>query len=129
MGKTDELVEFDCPFWVTEHGRIVTGPPLRDFHAPEVYQDEDGEVVIEDEAWSSWSHGYTGQYMARGSAVMHASESIGGRLERDLLDEAGVYVVTTVEVLPEDGEDDPEPAGWIILRHEADRPVPDGYGE
>lgn len=40
----------------------------------------------------------------------------GGRIVRDVLAEPGVYVLVVVEVLPEDDDDEPEPAGWAVLR-------------
>lgn len=124
MGKTvNDLVEFDCPFRVTEDGQVETGP-IEGVYAPEVYFDGTpggGGVDIGSDEWSAWSTGYTGQWSYSGP-VMHDSEFIGGRLERDLLDDPGVYVVTSVECLGSD-----EAAGWIVLKHEQERPAPAGY--
>jgi hypothetical protein len=60
--------------------------------------------------------GYTGQYGYNG-AVMHASEYLGGRLAADILDDPGVYVVVTVEVMPTDDEPEPFPAGWAVFHY------------
>jgi hypothetical protein len=40
--------------------------------------------------------GYTGQYMSAGSAHMHDSEFIGGRMERDILANPGLYVAVVL---------------------------------
>lgn len=107
----NDLVEFDCPFRVAEDGKVETGP-LEGVYVPSVYHDDESDVVIDDAAWWAWSAGYTGQWGYSGP-VMHASEYLGGRMERDLLDDPGVYVVVVVLTL--DSEDD---AGWIVLKRE-----------
>lgn len=115
MAKSlNELIEFDCPFRVTEDGQVETGP-LEGVYAPEVYHDDETDVVIDGDGWWAWSSGYTGQWSYNGP-VMHASEYIGGHMERDLLDDPGVYVVTSVETL----DDSEENAGWIVLKREED---------
>lgn len=113
MKPLNELVEFDCPFRVTEDGQVETGP-FEGVYAPEVHHDDESDVVIEGDGWWAWSTGYTGQFGYAGP-VMHASEFIGGRMERDLLEEPGVYVVTSVETL----DDSEEAAGWIVLKQDS----------
>lgn len=113
-------VEFDCPFQVGHSGNIY--PSVDGVYAPEVWHDEVSDVLIgeegwevSEEGWEAFSTGYTGQHGYSGP-VMHASEYIGGRLADDILTTPGVYVVCAVEVLPEDDDPEPFPAGWIVLR-------------
>lgn len=122
MTTHDELnaiMEFDHPVEVHADGSVTDG--FSNVFSPEVYhvegQQHPKDVEILSDEWVAFSVGYTGQYGYNG-AVMHASEFIGGGLARDILAEPGIYVVTSVEVLPEDDDDDenPEPAGWIVLR-------------
>lgn len=117
-------VEFDHPFRV-RFGGVVTdaapdvyGPLSVDWDAEEQY---DVRIDCLNEEWQPFSVGYTGQWRSRGSAVMHPSEFIGGRLEADILATPGVYVVTSVEVEPDDEDEDPEPAGWIVLKRKTRR--------
>jgi hypothetical protein len=62
---------------------------------------------------------------------MHPSEYIGGRLERDMRDEPGVYVVTLVHCIGPDesyDRDDSEPVGWVVARRmHADYPHEPGW--
>jgi hypothetical protein len=39
-------------------------------------------------------------------------------MARDVLDTPGTYVVCVVEVLPDDEDDELEPAGWVLLRRD-----------
>lgn len=109
-------VEFDQPFTVGAGGE-VTFP--REIYSPDVWHVEGAstphDVEIGGTGWEQWSTGYTGQHGYRG-AVLHASEQLAGRIASDLLAQPGTYVVCAVDVLPEDDDDEPEPAGWIILR-------------
>lgn len=106
-------IEFDHPFRIREDGSVEDVYP--EFYPPSVYHDEESDVRIDGECWEAFSTGYTGQFGYRGP-VMHASEFIGGRLETDMLESPGVYVITTVET---DAEDD-EPAGWIVLKYDGE---------
>lgn len=117
--KALRRVEFDCPFRVGVSGTLHPDP-MTSVHAPEVYHSPEHDVEVMSEEWETFSDGYTGQHSYSGP-VMHQSEFLGGRLADDILTTPGVYVVTAVEVLPEDaleGEDpdDPFPAGWIVLK-------------
>lgn len=124
-----EIAEFDRPFRVVAGNDYALHEP--GLYAPEVYHVE-GEQhpkdvdVVSDE-WSTFSVGYTGQYSYNG-AVMHASEFLGGRLADDILAEPGIYVVTVVAVLPDDEDEDPEPAGWTVLRRKDTCPLETSYG-
>lgn len=124
----DSVMEFDCPVTVNADGTVTDGPA--GVYAPEVLHSRehgmliDGKPFKDAEQWEAFSVGYTGQDRYHGP-VMHESEYIGGGLERDILATPGVYVVCVVEVLSgesddpeenEDPDDDPEPAGWTVLR-------------
>lgn len=108
-------VDFYVPFYLSADGQVTE---RLDLDGPQVYHDPTNDIEVDgSEHWRALT-GYTGQYGYRG-AVMHASEYVGGGLLRDMLDDPGVYVLTVVEVLPEDDEDGdefPEPAGWAILK-------------
>jgi len=90
---------------------------LTNMRAPECYHDEQTDINLcgAESLWTPLT-GYTGQDRYSG-AVMHTSEFMGGRLEADILAEPGVYVMVVVEVLPDDENDEPEPAGWAVLRY------------
>ena len=106
-------VDFDHVFTVTDTGEIVDGPA--GVYAPDVWHDDDEDVIVSSrERWSALT-GYTGQYGYNG-AVLHASEYFGGGLARDVLATPGTYVVVVVSVLPDDDDPEPEPAGWTVLR-------------
>jgi hypothetical protein len=117
------LMEMDHVIQVHADG-AVTEP--RDVRGPDdVYVDTDGDGQISaaddkdlitrmrEQGWELMN-GYSGQHGYSGP-IMHASEYVGGRLERDILAEPGYYVVASVETL----DDSEEPAGWIIARKDA----------
>lgn len=109
MGMSVLGVEFDFPFRVGGDGSVMG---VADVYAPVVYHDAGTDVRVDSVAgeWEPFSAGYTGQWGYAGP-VMHASETLGGRLVADMIADGGVFVVTVVEV------DGGEPAGWIVLRH------------
>ena len=113
MADTLASVEFDTPFIVRPGGTIEPAPAV---YAPSVFHDDETDVTVDGPDWRPL-RGYTGQYGYSG-AVMHPSEYLGGRLAADILAEPGVYVVVAVEVMPDDDDDSPEPAGWAVLRYE-----------
>lgn len=115
-------VDFNHPFRVG-FGGVVTDAAPGIYGPLSVTHSEENDVDIDclNEEWQPFSVGYTGQWMSRRSAVMHASEYIGGQLEADLLATPGVYVVTSVEVEPDEDNPDPEPAGWIVLKRKTRR--------
>lgn len=112
----NSAMEFDHPIRVHADGRLTDDVP--GIYAPEVAADDDDDI-------GGWTllRGYTGQYGYNGPH-MHASEYIGGRLARDILDTPGIYVAVIVSADCEacggswDECDacygDPEPAGWAI---------------
>lgn len=137
--ELNDTMEFDHVVMVLPGGEVTDGP--EGVHAPEslIDTDDNGQISADDErawresieraGWQTFTEGYSGQYLYSG-AIMHASEYIGGGLERDILASPGLYVVVTVECLPIDGEEFPEPAGWAVLRRElphADYPHTPGY--
>lgn len=109
LAKSITNVEFDHPFMIVA-GEVVDAPA--GIHAPEVYHDDDLDVVIMG-PWEAVSHGMTGQHGYRGP-VMHSSEFVGPGIAEVLAEyEPGtILVMCVVETL----DDDEEPAGWIILR-------------
>lgn len=119
----DAAVDWDCPFEVLADGRIL--PRVPEVYAPDVCLtgDADGSVLETDAdmtaelARQGWAPvtGYSGQDRYSGP-VMHASESLGGGMARDVLAAPGVYVLTAAEVLEDDGELSDTPAGWLLLR-------------
>lgn len=111
----DDAVDFDSPFRVVGDGTIERAEHV---FAPEViHVENEHEPEISGSGWE-FVDGYSGQYGYSGP-VMHASEFLGGRMAEDVLDQPGVYVVCSVEVL-----DDPEnPAGWALLRRNEPRPT------
>lgn len=104
--------DFDHVFTVTPAGTIVDGPT--GVYAPEYYDDTTADE-LRAAGWETASDGYTGRHGYNGPH-MHASEYLGGRLARDILEDPGTYVVVVVNVLPDSEDEDPEPAGWAVLR-------------
>lgn len=136
MSTLNDAMEMDCPVWITGGEWTDVPRELPIPHAPDITleTDDDGQLfpgfdadVLNQAKHAGWDvlEGYTGQYGYRG-AVMHPSEYIGGDLARDILAHSGVYVVTVVNCLG--GDDDPEPAGWVVLRlRHVEYPHEDGY--
>jgi hypothetical protein len=116
----NEIMEMDHVIRVRTDGTIddhVTGE-----YAPEVNvnTDANGQISAADDAEmiagiesQDWEvlNGWSGQYGYSGP-IMHASEYVGGDLERHIRETPGLYCVSVVETL----DDDDEPAGWIIMR-------------
>ena len=114
MTTLNDVMEFDHVIQVDEFGTVTDAPGL---YAPEVYVicDSDGQMIDGPHIGGrgSWEFmdGYSGQDRYSGP-IMHASEFIGGRMERDILATPGTYVVVVV-VDPDDLDD---PVGWAVLR-------------
>lgn len=108
-----KIADFDHPFVVGEDHSVTHATGV---HAPEVFHSDTSDVEIVSDAWEALV-GHTGQYGYNG-AVMHSSEFIGRDLADVMLREPGTYVITSVEVHSEDddGNEDPAPAGWCVLR-------------
>jgi hypothetical protein len=91
-----------------------------------VYLDADGQAIkqpgasdfdIDMAGYGDWQllRGFTGQDSYNG-AIMHASEYIGGGLERFIRENAGYYVAVIVDGLVDDPTGDAEtvPDGWAV---------------
>lgn len=150
----NRVMEIDHPVRVNEDGSVTDHGIT--VYAPEsvIETTHDGSVLQKhQDGWTArmrlrgWEPlaGYSSEYLNRG-AIMHACESIGSMLERDILATPGIWVAVTVECLrgyPDDaGEDydpenhtcgvcadtpgDGEPAGWAVL-HMDDGPETASY--
>jgi hypothetical protein len=121
----NDVMEFDHVIYVDSDGN-VTEPTF--LWAPEVYVDldDDGQMIGSDSHdgddvlsmpvdWF-FMQGYTGQYGSTSrSFIMHSSESIGGKMARDILSTPGYYVAVVVDgLLPEGVEDDDTNVGWAV---------------
>lgn len=119
------LMEFEHVVTVNADGTVTDDD--QPYHAPEVEvgTDRDGQILAEHErgmieyvrmqGWEPLT-GYTGQYSYSGP-IMHPSEFIGGALAEYVLSTPGTYVAVAVETVSPDPDADPEPAGWMVLRH------------
>lgn len=117
----NKAMEFDHVIRVFVDGTF--GDAEQGVYAPEVYVEcsDDGQVTGEPvaEGWDLMT-GYSGQYGCSGP-IMHASEYVGGRLERDIMAESGLYVVTEVKGLrPAVDELSADPVGWVVARRRDD---------
>lgn len=103
----DHIVEID------EEGNYTTY--TGDLYAPHIYDEE-----LDDDKWELITHGYTGQHGYSGP-IMHNSEFIGGRLERDILSEPGLYVALVAYYDNDDEETkEAEPTimeGWAVAKY------------
>ena len=108
MGKAlNDRMEFDCVVRVDADGKVWDEP---DWYAPSL---NDGVL---DGAGAGWEllGGYSGQYGYSGP-IMHPSEYIGGRMERDILARPGLYVALVDYPTGDPDEDEsPEPDGWAV---------------
>jgi hypothetical protein len=106
----NDIMEFDLVVRVHPDGSVTRAEGI---YAPEVYPDyaEKGHDHIsgypfgydyetgKPKRGAEWSlmRGYTGQHGCADSAHMHNSEFIGGRMERDILANPGLYVAVTLD--------------------------------
>lgn len=106
-----DIMEFDHVVQVHEDGSVTDGPA--NVFAPDLYDDQ-----LSDAWWEFFTYGYTGQHGYRGP-IMHNSEFIGGRLERDILATPGIYAAIAAYWSPEPGEDENEShiEGWAVVRY------------
>lgn len=120
------MAEFDHPFIVD--GSMILGA-LRDavgYHAPSVMHDDENDISIDGVRWqdSEWEciRNMSGQYSYRG-ACFHSSEFIGSGIAEEMMrvseDQPQVFVVVVAECEPTEDDQEPEPAGWVILYREA----------
>lgn len=122
----NEVMDLDRVIRVDKTGRVMP-VPLLDWNGHlemylvgslEEYRWDDDFYVPE--GWELLS-GFTGQYGYNGP-VMHASEFIGGGLERHILETPGYWVATVVESdcqykepnCNEDSGCNCDPAGWAV---------------
>ncbi len=103
---------------VTVHADGTVTPDYSRF-TPDLFSDDMSDPWIENASvgddWEFFSVGYTGQHGYSGP-IMHDSEFIGGRLERDILASPGTYVAVACCYLPEDEDDEVIFEGWSVLR-------------
>lgn len=111
--------DFDSPFTVHADGSVSDGCDDERLMAPVCVHDDDVDMTIDGvpyrdhDFWRAVSYGYTRQDGYNGP-VMHPSETLAGKLERDVLETPGVYVVVPVY-----GEVDAvDYAGWAVLRRD-----------
>lgn len=79
----NSIMEFDHVITVHEDGTVTNGP--KGVYAPTMTDDQ-----LDDRRWEFVTYGYTAQYGYRGP-TMADCESIGGRLQADILAVPGVY--------------------------------------
>lgn len=108
MQTLNDIMEFDHVIRVHEDGTITDEPGI---YAPNLY---DGELDSDD--WTMMD-GYSGQDRYSGP-VMHASEFIGGLMERDIRETPGVYVAVVAyyspDALADDDSDELDVDGWAV---------------
>lgn len=104
MQALNDIMDFDHVIEVTESGRIIERD---DLFAPSLY---DGE--LDTDGWALMD-GYTGQQ--GGGPIMHNSEFIGGRMERDIRSTPGIYVALVSAWLDDDSVE-----GWAVAYREAE---------
>lgn len=64
---------------------------------------------------SGWSRQNSGRY---NGIIMHPSEYVGGALADHIRETDGYWTVILAQTWPTDEDDDPEPAGWLLLHRE-----------
>lgn len=100
----NDVMEFDHVIQVHDDGSITEPGGI---YAPNLVDDE-----LDSADWRLLN-GYSGQYGYSGP-IMHNSEYIGGRMEREIRSTPGLYVAVVSYYL--DGEIDAE--GWAVAYRE-----------
>lgn len=116
LAREIDLADFDHPFVID--GELINDAPEQ-VYAPSVYHDDHDDIMIDGSGWEAVSGGMTGQYGYRGP-VLHPSEYVGQGIAQALVEDhepGTIFVLVVVNVLPDGEDDDPEPAGWVILKH------------
>lgn len=110
--ELSSIMEFDHVIQVHADGTVTDAPG--DVWAPELHDGElsQGSPVVGTGGGWALMNGYSGQHGHSGP-TMHASEYIGGKMERDILDESGFYVA-----LVNYQSDDDEPDSWAVARRD-----------
>src|SRR5690606_30611423 len=104
-----DLIGLDAlPVRVNPDGTITAGIDGAPRVPESVYVDADAADLLDAAPWEA-VNGYSGQHGYAGP-VMHASESISGRMADDVLATPGLYSAGVVNSL------DGEPAGWALYR-------------
>jgi hypothetical protein len=120
----NEIMEFDHIIRVNADGTITEDLDMSTMDSGSYFDlavDEDGTDIFDMSAGWTLLSGFTGQYGYNGP-VMHASEYVGGGLERHIRETPGYYVVLIVNALETHCEDcaefehaiADEPAGWAV---------------
>ena len=111
--QLNEAVEFYQVFEV-ESGGLVR---LYNDYAPDVYEDPENDLVIDNHSWEFFSYGYTQQYAYSGP-VMHDSEMLRGSLAEDILATPGVYVPVAYPCADtgDECENWTHYEGWVVLK-------------
>lgn len=120
-----QTLDFDVPFTLYADGTLTTAKWA---HAPEVFHVDDvpGVEMEIQGPWHTCLEGLSNQDGYRGP-VMHAAEQISPGIVSRLLaeienvdrgDDGAVFVIVAVEVLPDDEDPEPAPAGWTIMAHD-----------
>lgn len=122
----NDQMQFDHVIRITEDGTVEDAPGE---YAPEVVvecaEDDCGSITREAEAamiahveaqgWELMT-GYTGQYSYSGP-IMHNSEFVGGRMETDIRETPGLYVVVEpTGIYATEERDSSEAIGWVVAR-------------
>lgn len=102
--ELNDIMSFDHVIEVLPDGGIISRP---DIFPPELL---DGETS---DKWALLD-GYTGQQ--GGGSIMHNSEFIGGRMERDIRSNPGVYVALVCTWLDAEDDDEDTVEGWAVAR-------------
>lgn len=121
MNSLDDIMSIDHVIRILPGGIIDDNVP--GVWSPEVHidTDDDGQILdahektmIEELRAQGWEplNGWSGQYSYSGP-IMHASEYIGGGLEKHIRETPGFYVAVAVET-----DDADDPAGWLCLYRE-----------
>jgi hypothetical protein len=116
MSTLSDIMDFDHVIEVCADGTVRDAPypPESGMYAPTLLG---GELEAEAGHWTLLD-GYSGQCGYNGP-VMHPSEYIGGRMERDILAEPGHYVVIAAYWTPGGDEDNCDlmiGEGWAVAR-------------
>lgn len=125
----NDKMDFDHVIRIDVYGNVIV---VAGVHAPEVSvacaDDDCGSITaeaevemtayVERQGWELMT-GYTGQYLYHGP-IMHTSEYVGGRLEEDIRETPGLYVVVEVTGLyateKQEEAQASQPIGWVVAR-------------
>lgn len=108
----NKIMEIDRVIRVDENGNVTDAKGV---HAPEsiidatwdehgdchITKENEAEYIryIESQGWTLL-RGWSGAYLAGATPIMHPSEYIGGGIAEHILENPGLYVALSVEILP-----------------------------